>query len=434
MFLCVLIPLCLRNVYGIMSYCKAIIKKDKKSIGLDGKTMVYIQYTFDRKILRIKTGERVNPNHFTDGRITKGYGKDYKDANANIEIVRSKVDKLIREANYGDSQPTVSYIKFKYEGIQDTKSEKSKDLLQHLKEYIKLKEHDYTFNSLKDYKTLLTHLTAFKESTKYSLRLSNINNVFFSKFSQFLFERKIIRKGNEEVESRLMTNTVAKQFKILKVVMNWLTMAEKNDNLAFKSFKMREIETEVYYLTKQELDTLNNFTCKTKTLENVKNLFILQCSTGLRYSDIANLKPENIEKDSIKFRTIKTKDPLIIPLNEYSRNILSKYPDGKIPAISNQKANDYLKEIGKAAKLNRPIAVSHYYGKQRINKTCPLHEKLSTHVGRKTFVTLSLEFGLRAEVIMKMTGHKDYKTMKKYIAVSENSKELEMQKWNNLEK
>lgn len=417
-----------------MSYCKIIIKSDKKSVGKDGKTMVYVQYTYDRKVLRIKTGEKVAPKFFKDGKITKGYGASYKDANANIETIRSKVDKLIREANYSNLVPSTSYIKAKYEDEQETKNAKAKDVLSHLEEFIALKEKDYTFNSIKDYRTLKSHLKAFKDDTKYSLRLSNINNVFFSKFSQYLFEKRVIRKGKDGKEDKkgLMTNTVAKQFKVFRVFMNWLTNSGFNDNLAYRRFKIREIDTEIYYLTKDELDKLNNHTFKNKTLENVKNLFILQCTTGLRYSDIQNLKPENIDGDNIKFRTIKTKDPLIIPLNKYSREVLAKYPDVKLPSMSNQKANDYLKTIGEEAGLDRPISVSHYYGKERINKTCALYEKLSTHVGRKTFVTLSLEFGLRPEVIMKLTGHKDYKTMKKYIAVTEKSKQTEMKKWNNV--
>lgn len=64
--------------------------------------MIYIQYTHNKKVARFKTGEYVNPKFFKNGEITKGYGKDYKSTNSNIENLKSKIDNIIRKANFSD--------------------------------------------------------------------------------------------------------------------------------------------------------------------------------------------------------------------------------------------------------------------------------------------------------------------------------------------
>ena len=88
----------------------------------------------------------------------------------------------------------------------------------------------------------------------------------------------------------------------------------------------------------------------------------------MRYSDAYNLKKTNIEKDKIKFTSIKTGEALTVPLNEYSQAILDKYKDvplpgnKALPVISNQKMNDYLKDLGELCELNDFENVVYYVG------------------------------------------------------------------------
>lgn len=100
-----------------------------------------------------------------------------------------------------------------------------------------------------------------------------------------------------------------------------------------------------------------------KYLEQVRDVLCFTCFTGLRYSDVYNLKKSDAKDDYIEITTIKTKDSLLIDLNTYSRAILEKYndipyPNGKaLPVISNQKFNEYLKELGGFAEINDPETV-----------------------------------------------------------------------------
>src|SRR5690606_6849358 len=124
-------------------------------------------------------------------------------------------------------------------------------------------------------------------------------------------------------------------------------------------------------------------------------------------------------------------------LNQYSKAILARYQnmpfkdDKCLPVISNQKFNVYLKELGQEAKFNDTETIVYYKGNERKEVTCPKWKLLSTHVGRKTFVSNAIYFNIPAEVIMSWTGHKDHKVMENYYKVTRKQKRREMDKFNN---
>ena len=166
--------------------------------------------------------------------------------------------------------------------------------------------------------------------------------------------------------------------------------------------------------------------------------FLFCCFTGLRYSDVANLKKSDIKNNHIEITTIKTTDSHVIELNDHSRGILDKYNDvyfeenKALPVISNQKMNDYLKELAQLAEINEPIRETYYKGNERIDVVSPKYALLGTHAGRRTFICKALSLGIPAQVVMKWTGHSDYKAMKPYIDIADNIKANAMEKFNNL--
>ena len=99
-----------------------------------------------------------------------------------------------------------------------------------------------------------------------------------------------------------------------------------------------------------------------------------------------------------------------------------------LPMISNQKFNKYLKELCKLAEINDPIEIIRYKGATKQSTIYPKYEVISAHTGRKTFATLSLEKGIPAETVMKITGHADYKSFQRYVKVTEERKRNEMQR------
>jgi integrase len=151
----------------------------------------------------------------------------------------------------------------------------------------------------------------------------------------------------------MRNSTVEKHLNYLKWFLRWSVKKGYNDNNIFDSFKpkLKNVKKKVIFLTWKELNQLRDFTIPEtkKYLERVRDVFLFCCFTGLRHSDVYNLKRSDVKDSHIEITTIKTADNLIIELNNHSKNILDKYKDvafednKALPVISNQKMNDYLK-------------------------------------------------------------------------------------------
>ena len=93
--------------------------------------------------------------------------------------------------------------------------------------------------------------------------------------------------------------------------------------------KLKDTQKKIIFLTWEELTKLREFEIPPakQSLDRVRDVFLFQCFTGLRYSDVYNLRRSDIKEDHIEVTTIKTSDSLVIELNEYSKAILEKYQD-----------------------------------------------------------------------------------------------------------
>lgn len=171
-------------------------------------------------------------------------------------------------------------------------------------------------------------------------------------------------------------------------------------------------------------------------LEKTRDLFCFCAFTSLRYSDMAKLKKSDIHDGCLHIVTKKTDDNLSIELNDYSEAILAKYgdrdfPNGiALPVISNQKMNDYIKILGELCGFVTPITKIAFIGGQRKEITQPKWKMLGTHAGRRTFICFALSQGIPPQVVMKWTGHSDYKAMKPYIDVANETRQKAMRDFN----
>lgn len=215
--------------------------------------------------------------------------------------------------------------------------------------------------------------------------------------------------------------------------MNWAFSKGITTNAKFKDFKKPSSETTIVTLTQQQLDTLFYLDLSgEKKLEKARDLFVLGCATGLRFSDYSRISPANIKADFIVISTEKTDAQVRIPLTDYSREILKRYPNG-LPRISNVNLNRFLKEVGIRAKFFEEYEVTTYKGgiKQKHHK--PLYTLLTTHCARRTFSTQSLARGMQMFDTMRITGHKDVRSFMKYVHVAEPRLHQEVLKaWNTL--
>jgi len=237
-------------------------------------------------------------------------------------------------------------------------------------------------------------------------------------------------------------DTIMKEIKLLKWFLRWSVKKGYNENQTFTLYKpkLKNIHKKIIFLTWKELNQLRDYKIPQAKLylERVRDVFLFCCFTGLRYSDVFNLKRSDVKNNYIEITTIKTSDSLVIELNNHSKNILDKYKnivsegDKALPVLSNQRMNDYLKELAELAEINEPVRETYYKGNQRIDEVTPKYALLGTHAGRRTFICNALSLGIAPQVVMKWTGHSDYKAMKPYIDIADEVKVSAMDKFNLL--
>ena len=238
-------------------------------------------------------------------------------------------------------------------------------------------------------------------------------------------------------ETGMKNYTAKKYINLAKWFLKWASEKGYNKELSFVTFKekLKTIPAKVIFLEWNELMSVYNATFPNEPhLELAKDVFCFQCFTSLRYSDVKNLKKADIYDGYITITTIKTDEPLKIELNKYSKAILEKYKGIEgiyaLPVPVNQRMNKYIKEICKACEINEPICRTYYKGAERIDEIHPKYELIGTHCGRKTFICNALMLGIAPNIVMKWTGHKDYKSMKPYIDIADKAKEEAMSLFN----
>ena len=195
-------------------------------------------------------------------------------------------------------------------------------------------------------------------------------------------------------------------------------------NIEFKNRRFRKLEedTDSIYLSREEIDTLYNLDLKRyERLDKVRDVFIIGCYTGLRFSDLSRINNSNfIEANSkLKIRTEKTGETVIIPLHRYVKEILKKYKGFPEYTISNQKMNEYLKELGELAGFEDKILISTTRGGKKISESIEKFKLITVHTARRSFATNAYLMDIPSISIMKITGHRTERAFLKYIKISQ---------------
>jgi integrase len=398
---------------------------------------VYVEVSVHRqgekkKTVRIPTNIKVNADSWSakSQSIIRSKSHDYYKVNQMLNAQKDIVTEIISElAQKGKYQ--LSEIKQRY--IERT-APVVLDFFEIYDAFLAIKEQSMTRNGIKDFKTLKTHLLGFEKYRKNKIILSEVDNVFFEKFEIYLSGLKITEKAkdSDEVKTKpFADSTILKNLQTFRVFLNSQHDRGLPVSMAYKKFKIRSKPSPALItLEDSEYRLLLNKIENNERLENVRKLFVLQCSTGLRFSDTIKIRKNHIRGDTIYLNSTKTRQKLQIPLNDNSREILTECNfDTSTIAISNQKYNDYIKELCEHIGITQPIMKISYRGNKEIQEPLKKHEIMSSHHGRRFFITQNLINGVRPEVIMSMTGHVDFRSFKKYIAVTDQIRVNAMDLW-----
>ncbi|NBB22792.1 tyrosine-type recombinase/integrase [Runella sp. CRIBMP] len=222
--------------------------------------------------------------------------------------------------------------------------------------------------------------------------------------------------------------TLGKHVSTLKTFLREATEEGINTNLKYqsKAFKAVEDDSDSIYLTEQELAAMYALDLSAEPrLDKVRDLFLIGANTGLRFSDFTTIKAHNLKKVTngynLEVIQYKTKEKVVIPVNDTVMAILSKYKNVLPEPISNQKFNDYIKEIAQRVPALQALETKVFVkGGKEVEETCAKWELVTTHTARRSFSSNAYLSGKPTLAIMAITGHQTEKSFMRYIKTSKN--------------
>ena len=370
----------MKSTFRVLFYLK------KGSEKKNGEAMIMARITIDGKLCQFSTKQSILPNNWNVA-SGKAKGKDAGKINALLDDIRSALNTIYHEMQRRDNYVTAEKVKNEFLGH----SESHETILTLFK-----KHNDDVKQLVGISKTIAT----YRKYNVSDISIKEITPMFITDFELYL--RTACKCGY---------NTTAKFMQFFKRI---IIIARNNGILEkdpFFNYKIHLEKVDRGYLTEDEIKIILKKKMVSERLEHVRDLFIFSCFTGLAYSDVANLREENIRKSFdgklwIMTKRQKTNTDVNVPLLDIPKMILKKYkgklPNGKIlPVISNQKLNAYLKEIA---------------------DICGIKKNLTFHLARHTFATTTtLAKGVPIETVSKMLGHTNIETTQIYARIT-NSK------------
>ena len=402
---------------------------------------IRMRVNFASKRIEFTTGYRIDAAKWdTDKqRVRNGCTNKLKQSaseiNASLLGYYTEVQEIFKKFEVEEIMPTPEQIKEAFNALhkptEEVKPRKSTPnaFYKVFDEFVRDcgRQNDWTDSTYEKFAAVKNHLMNFRAELTFDF----FDEKGLNDYVTYLRDVKEMRNS-----------TIGKQLSFLKWFLRWAFKKGLHQNNAYDSYKpkLKSTQKKIIFLTWEELNKLREFEIPAtkQALDRVRDVFLFQCFTGLRYSDVFNLRRSDIKGDHIEVTTVKTSDSLIIELNKHSKAILDKYKDVAfeddkvLPVITNQKMNDYLKELAELAGIDEPVRQTYYRGNERIDEVTPKYALLGTHAGRRTFICNALALGIPPQVVMKWTGHSDYKAMKPYIDIADDIKANAMSKFNQL--
>lgn len=391
----------------------------------ESNPLVYLIFRYDEKKFVYSTGQKIAPKFWNDekqrAKETKQF-PEYPEFNAYLNKLEGQAQSIYRR--YMNDGKTLDLDTFKEEMEIESGNKRPRqislftfveNLISERENATQLSGKQFAKASIVVYRTALKHLKTFVEkSRRKTLDFGDIDLEFYHDFTQFLFS----------APNSFTVNNAGKIIKTLKTFLHEATERGINANYAFRSkrFKVMSEEVPNAYLTVEELNKLFLLDLSAhKRLEKVRDLFLVGCFTGLRFSDFTTIRPEYIRTvdgvEIIDIQTQKTGQKVSIPLHPIVKAIFKRY-DGIPPkGMSNQKLNKYLKELCQLAELVEPTVLTKTKAGKRVQEVWKKSDLITTHTARRSFATNAFKMGVPSLSIMLITGHRTEKSFMRYIKI-----------------
>lgn len=292
----------------------------------------------------------------------------------------------------------------------DIEREKEEYLLPYVEAYIERSKATRKSGTIRQYKVSYGKLKSYERNHRIKLRFGDLGINFYNQF---------VKHCREDLG--LSENSIGTHIKNIKSWMNAACIDGLHQNLSFqtKAFKRVSEKADTIYLNEDELKRTIMTVMPHDYLENVRDIFVLACYTGVRIQDYKKLDRFHLTPDGkmLKIRTEKTGVEVVIPLHPIAKRIMDKY-NGKPRMISNQKFNKYIKKVCEISGIDEMVKLTRTIGGKKTSIIKPKYELVSSHCARRSFATNAYKARVPTLSIMAITGHKTESVFMKYIRVS----------------
>ncbi len=385
-----------RITFSMLFFVRKANNNNSKGLSL------YARITQRGKRVNFSLNKTVNPEDWDpNGGCVRIASKQAKELNSFIEKVRHKINMIKMELEDRNKEVTPEMLRDIYLGQNPDQKGLLKLFDEHNEKAEKLLDIDFAAGTVERYITCRKHVAEFikKKYKKDEVLLKDVNHQFIIDFEFYL-----------KTERKCCHNTTVKYIKNFKKI---IRLAMANDLIKvdpFRNIRYHLDDVDMAYLNEEEMDLIMNKKFVADRINIVRDIYLFCCYTGLAFTDVKSLCPDDLhtEKDGsmwIKKKRRKTKNWCHIPLFPAAVEILNYYKTHPLcvekklclPVLSNQKMNSYLKEIA---------------------DVCGIKKELSTHTARHTFATtVTLKNKVSIEVVSKMLGHSSINMTKKYARV-----------------
>jgi len=386
----------MKNTFSHIFYIKRT-KVDNK-----GKSVIYLRITVNGRRSEVSTQRKIEVDKWSSetGRA-KGYSAESKRINEYLDIIQRKILNIHAILVEKNIPYTALKIRDHYLGKDDSVKMLVAIFNDHNNQVEKLIGKDFAAGTAERYRTAKMHVEDYikLEYKQDDIPVKDVDHKFITGFEYYL---KTVRNCSHNTAIKYITNFK----KIIRI-------AYANDWISkdpFFNWKARLKIVDREFLSEVEIQAIMEKEISTQRLDQVKDIFIFCCFTGLAYADVKKLNENDvvigIDGDRwIKTKRTKTDTRSNIPILPTAAEILEKYADHPevlngnklLPVLSNQKMNAYLKEIA---------------------DLCGITKNLTFHLARHTFATtVTLTNGVPIESVSKMLGHKSLKTTQHYAKI-----------------
>lgn len=415
-----------------MLYRSFNLKTPQNKVPLEKQreTLIFMVLRFDGNRIKISTEEKILPSNWVNSDATTerpGYAKrkhsGYTELNQKIlrwfteskelfdkyentykrKPSADEFKELVLEKLTGATTGQMTLYRFIEKFIEDSKKRVNTKTGKKISE-----------STIAIYQHTLTLLRSFQVKTKNKVDFNLITIDFYNEFVEYL-----------RTEHNFSNNTIGKHIKTLKTFIKKATRKGYNTNLDFQDedFTVLKEETKAIYLNESELKQMYDLDLSNEPrLDRVRDLFLIGCWTGLRFSDLSSLKHENFKEKKIEIKQKKTGELVPIPFHPVVRSIMKKYqdqPNSLPPFISNVKMNEYIKEVAEKLKcLKDTVTIETTKGGKTTSVEVPRHDLITVHTARRSFASNLYKDKFPSRSIMKITGHKSEKAFQSYLKLT----------------